>query len=261
MWGVDRTKLDRVPARYPLWVAALSVLIFMAPNLLVVAADGLEALESSTETSPGQVAFGLVFTMILQLVVFGLSLLPLLAAGRPFRRLLGPTRPSMFMVALGLGVGVVTVVLTYMVNIALVLAFDGADDPVEQGLMETVLSGGFATFLAIVIAVVLAPITEEVVFRGVLHRALADRAGVLVGAVVSSAIFAVIHIEVLVSQPLGLGGLFVVGLVLAYAYHYTGSLLVPILGHAVFNGVSITLAFTVDRILPTPAWSIPLVGG
>jgi uncharacterized protein len=102
--------------------------------------------------------------------------------------------------------------------------------------------------LAGIIAVVVAPIVEEVVFRGILFRALADRIGLWIGAIVSSAIFALIHIEVVLSQPVALGGLFMVGLLLALAYHWTGNLLVPILGHAVFNAASLGLALALERL-------------
>jgi membrane protease YdiL (CAAX protease family) len=255
-----RTPLDLVRSPYGVLVALLSVVIFISPNLLVLAFDGFGDGPGTSAVPEGpELIVGLVITIGLQLIVFAMSLLPLLAAGRPYRRLLGPTRGTGVMWAIGLAVGIVTVIVTYAVNAVFVLSF-GDGEPVEQGLLDFALAGGAATVLAILLAVVLAPITEEIVFRGVLFRALDDRFGMWPAAILSSAVFAVIHFEVLFSQPLALVGLFTVGLLLAIAYHRTGSLLVPILGHAVFNAVMVGLALLVDQLDLASSWWPTLPG-
>jgi hypothetical protein len=151
------------------------------------------------------------------------------------------------MVAVGLGVGAATAIVAYTVNAVLVGVFDaeparraaapqrrpgrgrhdGAGDPHRRRRRADHRGGR--------------------VPRGAVPVPVA-RTGVHVAAVVSSAVFAVIHFEILFSQPLALGGLFVVGLALAYAFHATGNLVVPILGHAVFNAISVSLAMLVDRL-------------
>lgn len=248
---------------YGILVALLAVAIFVSPNLLVLAFDGFADGPGTTALPEGpELIIGLVITIALQLFVFALSLLPLLIAGRPFRRLFGPTRSTGTMWAIALGVGIVTVIVTYAVNAIFVLSF-GDGEAVEQQVLDIALSGGAATVLAILLAVVLAPITEEIVFRGVLFRALADKLGMWPAAILSSAVFAVIHFEVLFSQPLALVGLFTVGLLLAIAYHRTGSLLVPIVGHAVFNGVSVGLALLAAQLDLASTWlpTLPGLGG
>lgn len=226
----------------------LSVLIFTAPNLLLV---GFGALEESVDAASGpdsaEMVFSLVVTLVFQVLLFALALLPVLAAGRPYRRILGLTRTSPLVIAIGLGVGVVVAITAYTVN-AILIGLFGAGQPVEQQLLQDSLTGGVTTILVVIIAVIGAPITEEVVFRGIFFRSLTGTLGVHVAAVASAVVFAVIHFEVLYSQPLGLGGLFVVGVVLAYAFHLTGSLVVPILGHAVFNGISVALALLFERM-------------
>ena len=231
-----------------MWIGVVSVLIFSSPNLMVLAFGGLaEGTEAVSRPGTAELVFALVVTLVFQVVVFALALLPLLAAGRPYRRLLGPSPTGVLMVAVGLGVGAATAVVAYTVNAVLIGVFE-TSQPVEQQLLNDALAGGATTVLVILIAVVAAPITEEVVFRGVLFRSLSARTGVHLAAVVSSAVFALIHFEIVFSQPLALGGLFVVGLALAYAFHATGNLLVPILGHAVFNAISVSLAILVDRL-------------
>jgi membrane protease YdiL (CAAX protease family) len=247
-----RTPLSRVRSPYGVWIATFVVMLFIAPNLLIVglalaSGDLEELLAAAVELSPAMLVVNLLAQLVLQLVVFGLSLLPLLAAGRPDGRRWGPTRTTGAMVAIGLGTGVAVAIVAYTVN-AIGVLVTGTEDPVEQQLLQDALAGGLPLALVVLVAVVVAPLTEEVVFRGVLFRAMADRINLGVGLVLSSVIFSAIHIEVVVSQPVALLGLFSVGLLLALAYLLTGNLMVPILGHAVFNGISLSLAVLVDRL-------------
>ncbi len=124
----------------------------------------------------------------------------------------------------------------------------GSEQPADQFLLDELTRGGASTVLAFVAAVVLAPIAEELLFRGLLFRALLQRRSVHVAALVSSLVFAVVHIDVAVSQPIALVGLTLVGVALAYAYERTGSLLVPIVGHAAFNGITLVVALVGDRL-------------
>lgn len=236
-----------MPSPYGLWIALFSVAIFTAPNLLLIGIAGTDAVETVAVESSGLIVLNLLVGLVLQLFVFVLALLPLLAAGRPYNRLLGPTRTTGAMVAIGLASGVVVAILAYTLN-AIAVLITGSQEPVEQQLLQDALAGGLPLVLVVVLAVIVAPLVEEVIFRGVLFRAMADRINLGVSLVVSSAIFALIHIEVVLSQPAALVGLFTVGLVLAVAYHLTGNLLVPILGHAVFNAISISLTVAVDRL-------------
>lgn len=239
------------PSPYSVLLAIIVVLIMASPNLAFLMIDA--AVQPSDlpqrELSEGELIFGLIISLILQLIVFLVALVPLLIRRRLDRRIFGPTQPTGSWPALGFGLvaGLASLLAAYTVNIILGLIF-GVDNAVEQELLQSALQGGVTLAIAGFIAIVMAPIVEEVVFRGVLFRALQDRLGMWTAAVLSSAIFAVIHVEVLLSQPVALGGLFAVGLVLAIAYHRTGNLLVPILGHAVFNASSLGLALAIDQL-------------
>ncbi len=265
-----RTPLREVPSPYGLWIAAFSVLIFISPNLVLLGISGVDAVETVASDSTRLIVLNLVVGLVLQLVVFCLALLPLLAAGRPFSRLWGPTRTTGAMVAIGLATGFVVAFVSFTLN-AIVVLLAGVEDPVEQQLLQDALAGGLPLALVALLAVVVAPLVEEVIFRGVLFRALADRINLSVGLVLSAAIFAVIHVEVVLSQPFALVGLFTVGFLLALAYHLTGNLMVAVLGHAVFNAISLGLTLLIDRldldelldlelaVAPTLGW-LPLAG-
>lgn len=236
-----------MPSPYGLWIAAFSVLIFISPNLVLLGISGVDAVETVTSDSTSLIVLNLVVGLVLQLVVFSLALLPLLAAGRPFSRLWGPTRTTGAMVAIGLATGFVVAIVSFTLN-AIVVLLAGVEDPVEQQLLQDALAGGLPLALVALLAMVVAPLVEEVIFRGVLFRALADRINLPIGLVLSSAIFALIHIEVVLSQPFALVGLFTVGFLLALAYHLTGNLMVAVLGHAVFNAISLGLTVLIDRL-------------
>ena len=79
-------------------------------------------------------------------------------------------------------------------------------------------------------AMVLAPIVEELLFRGFLYHGIRRKAGVKAALIVTSAVFALIH------PPQVMAPIFVVGLSLGYLYERTGTLIAPIAFHAVFNG-------------------------
>jgi membrane protease YdiL (CAAX protease family) len=174
---------------------------------------------------------------VLFLRVRGISLRPLVGAVRPLGRHL----------RLGIGLGLLAIVASTAI-VSLLVALSGSEATPEQvltgGLMETPLQ----LTLAVIAAVVLAPIAEELLFRGLLHRGLRRRLPIVPATALSSVLFAVVHIDVALSQPLALVGLTLVGVVLAVAYERSGSLVVPIVIHAVHNAVTIAAVIIMARL-------------
>jgi membrane protease YdiL (CAAX protease family) len=87
-------------------------------------------------------------------------------------------------------------------------------------------------------AVVLAPLQEEFIFRGYLYGVVRRYAGVPAGILINAALFAGIHLH----AP-SFAGLFVLAVCLTLAYEWTGSLLVPMAVHGLFNLLSILTLF------------------
>ena len=85
-----------------------------------------------------------------------------------------------------------------------------------------------------VTAVLAAPLAEELLFRGLIYRLARRTWGAWPAAVVSSLVFGLIH-----GEPWYLFGLVGLGLILAYLYEATGSLLAPVIAHALHNAVSL----------------------
>lgn len=94
--------------------------------------------------------------------------------------------------------------------------------------------GGVESWLVLaamlVVACVLAPINEELVFRGLIFRYCRQRFGRGIALVVSGALFGAMH-----GNWAGFVPLAVLGAGLALAYESTGDIRVPIVAHALFN--------------------------
>lgn len=89
------------------------------------------------------------------------------------------------------------------------------------------------TFL---LAAVIAPLFEELIFRGVALPVLGRYRGTTWAMIVLSATFAMIHFHLPSLVPL-----FLVAMTLSIGYVYSGSLPVPIVTHALFNLVNLTV--------------------
>lgn len=90
-------------------------------------------------------------------------------------------------------------------------------------------AGGWMMFTSIVIA----PIMEEILFRGILQDALMRKYGVFVGILIASAVFGIVHLI-----PQQVVNAFMIGIVLGYIYYRTGALLPVILIHCINNAIS-----------------------
>ena len=102
----------------------------------------------------------------------------------------------------------------------------------EEWLIELnkqIGTGGWA----IITTVAMAPILEEILFRGVIQGSAMSRYGAMRAIIISSAAFALIHI-----MPQQVIYAFVAGLILGYIYWKTQSILSVIIIHAFNNGTA-----------------------
>ena len=95
----------------------------------------------------------------------------------------------------------------------------------------------------VLFAVVLAPLAEEGLFRGLLQPLLIRRAGATAGLALTALGFAALHGDLGTFVPLAI---FSVALSLAYAR--TGTLWVSIGMHALFNAANLALLLLLDRL-------------
>ena len=88
-----------------------------------------------------------------------------------------------------------------------------------------------APWLTAIAAVILAPMAEEILFRGLLYGALVGRVKTKWTIIITAAAFAAVHLQVFYFLPL-----FVMGLILGWARHKSGSLTASFLIHSFNNG-------------------------
>lgn len=86
------------------------------------------------------------------------------------------------------------------------------------------------------VAVVVAPLTEEFIFRGYVYGVTKRFTDRWFAALFSAVIFAVVHHDVSATLPL-----FLLAVGLAAAYEATGCLLVPVIMHAIFNAWNLVI--------------------
>jgi uncharacterized protein len=265
----------------------LGQLVIALPLAFALYAVGVDP--SDTE-SPGAL-LAVVFTQV-GVILSGLFYLRL--RGRLSWRLWGPIRPKLSHLGWGLLVGIVGF-LAIQVTLGILLTVLGETEQPRQELLTAVGTDTLTTVLVVLAAVVLAPIGEEIFFRGILFQALRRRVGLWPAAVISSAPFGAVHVEVIGVEALpailvavvllclavlprfatvpritlgavGLGalafavalggwgavllpsGLALLGFVLAIAFHRTGNLLVPIVGHAAFNAIAVGLTLVAQNM-------------
>ena len=115
--------------------------------------------------------------------------------------------------------------------------------------LEAMGQSGDAAWIAAtaLVAVVLAPLSEEILYRGALQQALQGMGMPRLGSLASaSALFAVAHWGSLVggSEAGALVMLLMLGLIFGWAYERTGSLWAPFTAHALFNAANLAIFLT-----------------
>ena len=138
--------------------------------------------------------------------------------------------------------GVVMVFVAQFISLPLSALFP---ESYEQYISAIEMLGGYALLLTVFIA----PLFEEVIFRGIILNDISKAHGALVAVVASSLFFAAIHLNLV-----QLGPAFLSALVLGYVYVSSGSLLAVTLIHFVNNASSYLIlevfpSFTPDNIL------------
>ena len=117
--------------------------------------------------------------------------------------------------------------------------------PERQPVVELFLKEKNAAFLmySSLFAAILGPFIEELFFRGFMYGALKKYAGALWSAVITAAIFAALHTHIVGFFPI-----FALGILLAYLYEKTGTLVSSITVHITHNLSMLSLVFLVKQV-------------
>ena len=98
--------------------------------------------------------------------------------------------------------------------------------------------------LTVLLACLIGPVAEELLFRGVLYPALRRRLSRVAAMLISGIAFALIHTNVMGLLPIVL-----LGVTLAYLYERTGSIAGPIALHMAHNTLLMALAMTYRSVM------------
>jgi membrane protease YdiL (CAAX protease family) len=205
------------------WPLSLGVTVFLVATLAWIGFT--TALELGISALPG------LHPLVGILLDSAARLLPaLIALGLLFRR------PAHVVRVLGLDrslapAAVLGVFSLLMFADLLLRTTIGGNSVEPGGGLSTSDSGIWGLTFAIVSACLLAPLAEEILYRGILFRAFWSRLGVLPAGLISAAIFATLHFY----DGYGLLSVGIFGLSCALLYASTGSLISCILLHLLYN--------------------------
>ena len=235
------------------WGAWEAIGVFFVGNLVIAQVVVGTIVLGVMGVGSGQPIEGLpqiVATLAADVAFLGAMLVWLTWKARDWRRLVGIAFDAKGArdAAVGFGLGallylVVGVVVAVPLLSIFRLLFGANVSPPEQ------IPGGLsinAKLLTAFLALVLAPITEELFYRGIFYRSLRDRHGVLAGAVVSAVLFGASHVvdapwrDVVFLQTL----MVFTGVGLALIYERRANLVADIAAHVAFNVIGIVIIFS-----------------
>ena len=139
--------------------------------------------------------------------------------------------------ALGMGCGLM--LMSFMFNFVYgsALAFFGLRMQVD---LVPILQSLSSPWLFLVGGAVIAPIVEEIFFRGFIFAGLRPRFGWQRAALISSLIFALVHLTLNAIVPI-----FILGYIFAFLYHASNSIWPSILMHVLTNSLALSAAYFV----------------
>lgn len=109
--------------------------------------------------------------------------------------------------------------------------------PAQQDVVTSLADGNIPTqILMVIMAVLVAPITEECCFRGCVYNILKQYTTPMAATLSSALLFSAVHASLAQLLPL-----FLFGVVQCYAYEKARSLWLPIVLHMLFNALSCTV--------------------
>lgn len=242
----DASDGDRTAVPWAGWRVVLdAILIYLGSSLvtgvIVIAAAGLSG---SGEDVP------LALIVLVSPLALLLATLAWLAVryGRAGVRAAVPHRWAWPDVAFGAGVGVACFVGQRVLLIAAVLVLQafGYDLPPVQETFRVIADNPATAPVLVLTAIVLAPVAEELLFRGVVFRGIRARTGFWVAALASAALFTLAHLGD-ASGPLGdaviVAGILPLGLAFAALMEHRRSLVSSMVAHGVVNGGTLVVLF------------------
>lgn len=222
---------NRFPTIWDTTFTAWFIIIFMgglALNLPLNEAD----VALSKEPVPVQT---LLFSMVLQAVLYVPMVIRFMLLPKRERKPMGFWSSAGWVMLTVFAVLCVSSVMAQMHIDKLLMDLTGC--PEQQEVVQEMMDGNASQKLILALAaVVMAPIGEEVCFRGFVYNILRQRAGVWAAALATGLLFGAVHCSLVQLLPLT-----VFGVLQCLLYEKCKTLTLPMVVHAVFNGLSVAV--------------------
>lgn len=218
------------------------IVAFLLPTLAVLGLHQLGVIHSLSGS-----VFLSWFNFVTTVAFYGVLLAIVLffagrRAGRAWTRL-GLRRFPIWVVVLMPPGALLLQIVSSLISLALSPALGGMKNPQDCDISQAF---GAEPLLAVLSVAVIAPVVEEIVFRGFIYGGLKPRLGVAISVLVSSALFALAHsLSVGGSILLLAPSLFVAGVALALVYERSRSLVPGMVLHGSFNLLALAAIFLV----------------
>jgi membrane protease YdiL (CAAX protease family) len=207
-------------------------------------APGLPSLEHKAPAKPKaplDTAQVMGVMLALSLPTLGLIAVIMIRGARPSDMFGLGKVPFFRAVGLGITFALLAYPITFTIHFIVEILFASKEAPQQliQSFKGATNGGDSSLLIAIAIsAVVVAPICEEIMFRGCFYPVGAKALGRGTSALLMSLIFALIH-DTFTAAP----SLTALAICFTIAYEATGSLLVPIFCHAAFNAINLLISW------------------
>ncbi len=146
----------------------------------------------------------------------------------------------------GLGYGILLFCVVVLAGIVLqtIFTYTPQEQPFARLLLEA--KNEYQIVVLAVFGILLAPLGEELLFRGFIYRALRNKTGIFWANLISAVLFSALHFDPFRFIPLTLGGM-----ALAWVYENTGSLFSSIAAHGAWNAAMMGLLIFGSYSIPS----------
>jgi hypothetical protein len=238
---IVKSCLELEPARWKIWDVCKVAILFLFFSQIIY---GFEYLFFHLDIYLRMV----INTYILDVTVITLVIFVVTAIYRQSLSSLGLSLKN-WLKAVFVGiVGYITILPTlFLITLVVFSLARGLDyQPPHQAVFDLFLieQRKAVIVLSTILVAILGPIGEEIFFRGFMYKAIRNRFGVRIGLILSAALFAGLH-----NNLIGFLPIMALGMLLAYLYEKSGSLIPSITVHIIHNSLIVLFVFLVREIV------------
>lgn len=230
-----------------------TIMVYVGALLLAAVVGSLLVLATGSPDRPGPASLVLLSPVAL-LVVTAVWLRT--RYGASARRVLGPSPPRWADVGVGVGMGLACFLggRVLLFGLVALLTGLGLDVPPVQDSFRVIAQDRATAPALVLTGVLLAPASEELLFRGVLFQGVRARTGFWGAALASAGVFTLAHVGD-GAGPLAdliiVVGILPLGLVFAVIMQWRGNVVASAVTHAVYNAGGVALLILTAGVTPS----------